>query len=276
MPKKTDLQIDISNPATRFTGHAYLNPDGSVNGEKLLSIVNRTPAAFELMMLNSMIERGTIAPEYYDMAEEIVGNLVTVMMLAGYGDEQSGIQLKAVKKLTHPAKYDLPLSKIRDIVDRYETSPPLARAWELRRLMSYISVVVEPLNANKPYLSGHPVKMRELAAETGLWDVAQRHMKPNTTLQSLAFAVYIEQLEEIGVIDENAPISGRSLKRDLDLARQWELTASEDEKIRRGRTQGYSLSDEPIVWYQFSEGWKVRKLAAHAQKRKAIAKAHSK
>src|SRR5688572_18605720 len=119
----------------------HMNPDGSVDGERLLSIVNRTPGAFELIMLNAMIERGNIAYDYYHEASEIVSSLVMLIMLAGHDDEQSKVQLKAIKKLVRAGKYEIPLSKIKDIADRYETSPPLARAWEPRMLMSHLSYV---------------------------------------------------------------------------------------------------------------------------------------
>ena len=57
----------------------------------------------------------------------MVKSLVMVIMMAGYGAEESQVTLQAIKKILKPGKYELPLNKIRELVDRYETSPPLAR-----------------------------------------------------------------------------------------------------------------------------------------------------
>jgi hypothetical protein len=253
-------------PTPRYRNHAYINPDGSVDGERLLKLVSKAPGAFELMMLNLMIDEGEIAPEYDNLADELVSDLVAIILLAGYGDEPSQLQLKAIEKLTQFAKYELPLTKIKDIADRYETSPSLARAWEIRRLMSYLCAVVEP--------KGRSVKMKDKALVSpywaDLWEAANRHVKPNTTLTSLALHLYLDQLQKEGIVDETATISEGSLKRDLKLAREWERAASEDENLRRGQHSGGSLhGDEPITWYQFSEGWKRRKLADRERKKSA-------
>jgi hypothetical protein len=85
-------------------------------------------------------------------------------------------------------------------------------------------------------------------------------LKHNTTLQSLAISIFLEQLRESGVTDEGETITDRSLKRDLEKVRDWERYANEDEKLRRGKQKGLSLSVDPIVWYDFSEGWKERKV----------------
>jgi hypothetical protein len=71
---------------------------------------------------------------------------MNLVMLAVHGDEKSASQLKAIEKLIRLAKYELPFTKIREIIDRYETSPLLARGWKLRRIMSILCSVVEPLN----------------------------------------------------------------------------------------------------------------------------------
>jgi hypothetical protein len=265
--KKNLYSPHVNDPPVLFTGHAYLNPDGSVDGERLLALVKKSPGSLDSIMLTVMIESGSVAPEYGYIADEIISNLATVVMLAAYGDEPSQVQLKAIEKLTQFAKYELPLSKIRDIVDRYETSPSLARAWEIRRSMSYLCIVVEP--------KGRSIKMRDKALVPSywvdLWEAANRHVKTNTTLTSLALHMYLEQLQAEGIVDENATISEESLKRDLRLARDWERTASEDEKLRRGKHEGSSLGDDDtIVWYQFSEGWKTRKLAGRSRKNAAL------
>jgi len=238
-----------------------MNPDGSVDGERLLALVNRSPGGFELIMLDALLDQGYVAQEYHAVADEIVSSLLTIISLAGHGDEQSQIQLKALKKLVRPRKYEIPISKIREIVDRYETSPPLARGWELHKLMSNLSLVVEPLKKDRPYTADQPITMRAnpQAVFVGLSDLARQHLKQNTTLQSLAIHIYLEHLQKEGITDENEAINERTLKRDLQRVRDWEKNASPEEKLRRGRTEGTSLGEQPITWYMYSEGWKERK-----------------
>jgi hypothetical protein len=248
-------------PKTKYPNHAFMNPDGSVDGERLLALVNRSPGGFELIMLDALLDRGYAAQEYHAVAEEIVSALLTIIALAGHGDEQSEMQLKALRKLVKPRKYEIPISKIREIAERYETSPPLARGWELHKLMSNLSLVVEPLKKDRAYTANQPIAMRlnPPAVFVGLSDLARQHVKPNTTLQSLAIHIYLEHLQKEGITDENEAINERSLKRDLQRVREWEKSASGDEKVRRGRMEGASLGEEPITWYMYSEGWKERK-----------------
>jgi len=249
-----------------YEAHAYLNPDGSVDGEKLLNIIRQMPGGFELMMLSAVLEQmGDVASRYHEEASEIVEGIVNLIMLAAHGDEESEIHVTAIRKLVRSRIYEVPQDMIEK-TSRYETRPPLARAWEIRRSMSHLCIVVEP--------QGRSVKMRDKALVSSfwgdLWEAANRHVKTNTTLTSLALHMYLEQLQAEGIVDENATISEESLKRDLRLARNWERTASEDEKLRRGKHKGLSLGDdEPIVWYQFSEGWKTRKLAGRSRKKSA-------
>lgn len=166
LPKKPSAVETIAatrqaHETNRYKNHAYMNADGSVNGERLLAIVNRSPGVFELIMVDAMLEDGNIDGKYHFLTEEIVSALAYVIMLAGHGDEQSELQLTAIRKLVRPRKYEVPNSKIREIADRYETSPPLARGWELRRLMSVLSRVVEPLNKDRPYTPDKPILLQE-------------------------------------------------------------------------------------------------------------------
>lgn len=260
--KKSRALVPTSKETTRYQNHAYINPDGTVDGEKLLNIVRNSPGAFDLILLNAVVERGSIEEEYHYIVSEIVGRLTTLVLFAGFGDERAATQIKAIQKLVRPEKYEMPPNKIRDIVERYETSPPLARGWELLRIMSGLSNVVEPLHKDKPYSQNQPIKLRETprAVFVDLWNVARKHWKPNTTLQSLAIRIYLESLQEKGITDEGEAITDRSLKRDLARVRAWERDTSLFEKNRRGKYEGLSLSADPITWYDFSEGWKERRV----------------
>jgi hypothetical protein len=196
------------------------------------------------------------------MVREIVSRLAFLVMLAEFGDEKSATRIKAVEKVLSPEKYDLPHSKIEELVDRYETSPPLARGWELRRLMSQLASVVQPQKKGGAFTETQPISLIDDPPDylAHVAELARRHWKQNTTLQSLAIRIYLKQLQEKGVTDAGEAITDRSLKRDLARVREWESTASEDEKRRRGQYKGFSLSGDPITWYEFSEGWKLRRI----------------
>lgn len=252
-----------AQPANRFENHAYRNADGSVDGERLLALLEKTPGAFYLIIAHRVLEKKPL--DEHDLGRLIHG-LADIAMLAAHGDEKSLLQLKAIEKLIRAPKYCLPFTKLREIIDRYETSPPLARAWELRRLMSNLCWVVAPIRSKPPYSIDQPVKLVKPSnsAFTHLSELAQRHLKRNSTLQSLAISIYLEQLRDEGT-DENNTITEKTLKSDLARAREWERTASEDDKIRRGSYTGLGLHrDNPITWYDFSDGWKER---AKARKR---------
>lgn len=260
--KKSHALVPARKESSRYENHAYINPDGTVDGERLLSLVRDAPGAFDLIMLNAMVEEESSASEYHYMVRGIVSGLTLLVLLAGEGDEKSATQLKAIQKLVKPEKYELPLTKIRELVERYETSPPLARGWELRQLMSRLANVVEPLKKSKSYSPNQPIKLKESPPEywVELWELARKHLDRNTTLQSMAIHIYLAQLQEKGITGEGEAITDRTLKRDLERVRDWERDASEDEKLRRGIYKGSSLSDDPITWREFSEGWKARRV----------------
>lgn len=130
---------DRSYPASEGRALALSEPrvhqptDGTVDGEKLLKIVRETPGAFFLIISNQVLKQ--VEPPQFDV-DGIIEGITTLLMLSAHGDEKSGHQIRAIEKLISPSKYELPFTKIREIVDRYETSPPLARGWELRRIMN--------------------------------------------------------------------------------------------------------------------------------------------
>lgn len=251
-----------------FEGSAYLNPNGTVDGETLLEIIRQSPGVFSLLVLSAVIHGDTDLHEdteskYHRLTEDLISGLAIVIERAAEGDERAAIQLTAIEKLIKPEKFELPLSKIKELVDRYETSPMLARGWELRRLMSALSNVIEPLKSGRPDSINEPIRLTETPSMfyyRTLWNLAQKHWKRNTTLQSLAIRIYLEGLQDAGITGEGAEtITDRTLKRDLASVRKWERDTNEDEKRRRGRYKGEAWSNSPITWFDFSEGWKARK-----------------
>jgi hypothetical protein len=246
-----------AQPTNRYENHLFLNPDGSVDGERLLTLLRQTPGAFDLIVAHRLLEKRPLRE--HDLGD-LVDGLANIAVLAAFGDENSLTQLKAIEKLIRAAKYCLPFTKLREIVDRYETSPPLARAWELRRLMSGLCWVVALIRPKPPYSIDQPVKLISPHKHyANLSELAQRHIKKNSTLQSLAISIYLEQLRNEGITDEKNTITEKTLKADLARAREWEKTVSEEDKIRRGSYAARGLhKDRPITWYAFSDGWKKR------------------
>lgn len=247
--------------STEDQGHGYLNSDGSVDGERLLQIIGKTPGAVSLLVIYRMVQSGHISPAYDWITDEIVDGLTQVVIAAAFGDEKAAEQIRAIKKLVWPEKYELPRTKITELAARYETSPHLARGWELRRLMSSLMTVVEPAKSDTPFTANQPVKLKEDTPDSHslLQQLAEEHWKRNTTLQSLAIRIYLDHLREAGIASADQTITDQTLKRDLVLVRKWEETHTDEEKYNRGHHSGYELSDGPITWCEFSDGWKTRR-----------------
>jgi len=108
MPRKKQPLVPAPTVG-RYKNHRYMNPDGTVNGEKLLGIVRSMPGGFALMLLNAMIEEGAIDEKYQNKAREIIEALCHILIpLAAFGDEESDTQLTAILKLVHPTRYEVP------------------------------------------------------------------------------------------------------------------------------------------------------------------------
>jgi hypothetical protein len=194
------------------------------------------------------------------------------MAAASAGNDQATVWLKAIEKVIHPGKFELPRTKIDELASRYETNPQLARGWELTGLMSHLSYLVEPEHKDRcsprdrmvmrktPTLPGDEKLIKAIAEHT------RKYWKPRSTLQSLAIRMYMDYLEREGISDAQATISERSLKRDLQAVRDWEKTATETERYARGLCAGYSLAGGMTFWCQYSEGWKDRKKKVQKQR----------
>ena len=50
MPKKKEHSVPRTS---KYKNHKFLNPDGSVDGERLLRLVNETPGVMDLMIVTS-------------------------------------------------------------------------------------------------------------------------------------------------------------------------------------------------------------------------------
>lgn len=279
MPKKKRLPFFIQgkrrvrgagNRPIKDKEHPYLKPGGTFDPQELLENLSDAPGAFDLLIIDHLIDKGELDNAYHYRVEEIVDALVQIACDAGTGDERATNQLRLIEKIIHPEKYELEATKIAELAGRYETPPQLARAWELRRLMSGLATVLEPVDQSKTPSVDDRVRLiirkPKSRHELYYWERAKKHMKRNSTLQSLAIRIYLEYLQDEGLTDDES-ITERTLKRDLAKAREWENTTTEEQRRRRGHSFGQGFRYGPrIDWYDFSEGWKERKKKARAKR----------
>jgi hypothetical protein len=230
----------------------YLRPDGSVDGEKLLKMVKSAPGAENLISLNAVLEGNPSMDYYYDIVYDIVFKLVHYVVLSAIaGDQRAMNQLKALDKLTYPWNYELHEKKIKELVESYQTPPSLARGWELRRLMDELSPVVEPAKGRYDLSGVVKLKTNQGLASAGAAELACKHWKPGSTLQSLAIRCYLDILLE-DELNDDEEITVKLLERDLRNLRRWEERHPVG-RIFRG------VNNEQIVWREYSDGWKDRK-----------------
>jgi hypothetical protein len=89
-----------------FEGHAYLNSNGTVDGETLLEIIRQSPGVFSLLVLSAVIYGDTdlhedSESEYHRLTENLISGLASVIERASEGDERAVIQLKAIGLLSY-------------------------------------------------------------------------------------------------------------------------------------------------------------------------------
>ena len=154
--------------------------------------------------------------------DNMFASLLRVQLLAHAGDETAKQQVLAVKKLLAPATYQVPLKIIEDLAKKYNAVGPLARGWELRRLMAELAEIVVPANPQNTCVLCGPVRVSEAppARGTPLYQEALERCRKRTTLQSLAISIYLDRLQKEGDFKTDE----RSLRRDLDKVRRWEET----------------------------------------------------
>src|SRR3712207_8287436 len=87
--KKGRARTPSGKDAQRFKNHLYLNPDGSVNGEKLFKIVHDAPGGMDVIITGHLIEEGLINAECRDLLHRIIDGVCNLAMLASIGVERS-------------------------------------------------------------------------------------------------------------------------------------------------------------------------------------------
>ncbi len=221
---------------------------------------------FSVALFGQIVDQKVQDPnKYWQLADDLIERLILIMAAASAGNERAAVWLKAIEKIFHPEKFELPRSKIEEIATKYETNPQLARGWALTAFMSHLSHVVEPRDKDRS-LPSDPVVMKSKSTLAGpeniikeIDKITESYLKRNSTLQSLAIRMYLDSLQREGVTDDQATITERTLKRDLQAVKEWEKTATEDDRLTRGLGVGQSLGGGLMFWCQYSEGWKDRR-----------------
>jgi hypothetical protein len=184
-----------------------------------------------------------------------------IAVLADKGQERAINRLKVIHKFAYPDDYEVPTAVISELAEKYHTSPHLARAWAIRQLMYDLSWVVTPVRHDKSLLEG-AVKLRDdeefpISKERKEWHQrAAKHIKRNTTLQSLAMSIYLEDLEKEGII-----LDTRHLKLDMQKLREWEEINLKDvppsRRLPLCNVGGYPSAHIHLI-PMYSEGWKLK------------------
>jgi len=222
----------------------------------LLALAQGAPCLAEMFQIGALARKGIIGSETREKLSEIIHKLVRIAVHAEEGDERASNQLKVIHKLALPNNYALPASVIKNLADSYHISAHLARAWSIRSLMIELSFVVEPTHDDRSVLDG-PVRLTTTNVHLlnpEIYEKAKRHIKKNTTLQSLAIAIYLEELGR-----EEIYLEPRQLKHDLQKLKEWEVLNLKDQSRRLPLWDGdrfppASLPSIPV----YSDGWKLR------------------
>lgn len=194
---------------------------------------HNAPGLDAVAALYEMERRGTLDPVQGDYLALFFRKLVSAWSRALDGDEMSLLRLQAVHKMIFYETFDLQRSHLEYVanLDRTKSgkgTASLARAYEMRRWMSKLSWVVEPVDASERLAPSSAIKLLDQPRvdedETGLWKMISKrdYIRQNTTLQSLAIRLYIDLLEEGYGITKDY----QSLERDLRLAEQHDIEYS--------------------------------------------------
>ena len=230
-----------------------ISASGEIDGVKLVKHITEMPGVRFLLQLHELVLDGALPWTSFNSAQTLVSGVVDVIELAASGSERAANQLIALKKIVRPHMFDLPESVVKNIAERYYTSPHVARGSYLRCVMYFLKRIVTPSREGKPLTARCRVQLLETAKDDypGLFQKAKPHWNKNSTLQSLAIKIY---LSEVDVRSTPTKIDERSLKRDLAILRKWEQTR----KPQAGDTVygdvlvEYGRTDEPITWPHYS------------------------
>lgn len=222
----------------------------------LFELAQDAPCLVEMFQIGALTGKGVIRDEIRVTITEIIHSLVRIALGAEKGDEKASSQLTVLHKVAHPSNYELPATVIKNLADSYHMSPHLARGWSVRSLMLDLSYAVEPTRLDRSVLEG-PIKLttsNPQLIDPGLYEKAKGHIKRGMTLQGLAIAIYIKEMDKEGITLETSQI-----KADLRKLKEWESINLKKDSPHRlllwNHAGRYPLASIPAIPIH-SEGWK--------------------
>jgi hypothetical protein len=225
-----DENRDLTNEILKAALRMYGDPFGFVTAAfqieaDPLDLLQNAPGITQVLEAAGRIRKGTLLEVDGHTLADIIDELLPVLEQARAGDEFAEKRILAIFKLLAPEMYDLPMTAVEQILEKYYTRAALARGWEIRKLMGTLSLGVEPSKPGKSVLEGtvrltsSPALMqrktywREYKKMRSGYEVALEHWPKRgaPTLKSLAVKVYLTRLRSEGF----TTISEASLEEDL-------------------------------------------------------------
>lgn len=203
--------------------------------QQMLDVLYMAPGLDQIVEIYALEKDGHIdSDQAYYMRGLILG-LVDAFKRAIDGDELAELQLIAAQKMIFPELFNLERTDVENVANKDSSYggnfAARARGYAIRRLMSWLSFVLEPKKADEWMAPETYVRMRprERCTRQDYYEIAdelcRRYKKQ--TLQSLAIKAFQLELERSGASFPDA----ESLKRDLKLVAELDHEYSEDSKF---------------------------------------------
>jgi hypothetical protein len=209
-------------------------------------------------LLQQYVDLGLLTGEETELISDLFQGILALSLRAHDQEPAAKNQLTAIRKLTYPEDYKLPIRDINKIANKYETKAYLAQGGRIREMMAELSWAVVCEEQGKNVLTGQVrlCEREEAVGTEGAYNLASRAFRrlrtKMTTLESLA----------INVLRHQDPTfkkkSGRSLKRALRMMEQWER--SKESLPQKNRRCWLPVDGgQPLLIPSYTEGWKRRK-----------------
>lgn len=112
-----------------------------------------------VLLINAYIKKGKLDKSHAIGLSSLFSTILELKLKAAEGDKSANTLYKGIEKLAYPPKMIrnkknkktpfLPI--VEDMLNNYHSSPHLVRAYEIRRLMSELSFIIEPIcDCTKP------------------------------------------------------------------------------------------------------------------------------
>jgi hypothetical protein len=175
-------------------------------------------------------------------------------------DHRALNQLKAIRRVVDPDLYRVTDRELTEFIKAHYPGASASRAWEMRRLMSQLSMCLTPVRG-KSVLKGPVRRLSRRVAKGLFYKEVEEHWNSNSTLESLAVEIYRDHLKRDGI-----SLESRSLKRDLQKMRRDERLQDRHDfpfgtvfplPVTTFDPQGRLVNSEELAVGFFSDEWKT-------------------